>query len=34
MDDGTNRDIYFRLEYDSSFDWNSWRNTWRRSQGQ
>lgn len=34
MDDSTNRDIYFRLEYDSSFDWNSWRNTWRRSQGQ
>ena len=31
MDDGTNREIYFRLTYDSSFDWNSWRNTWRRS---
>ena len=32
MDDGTNRDIYFRLTYDGSFDWNSWRSTWRRSQ--
>ena len=32
MDDGTSREIYFRLAYDGNFDWNSWRNTWRRSQ--
>lgn len=31
MDDGTNREIYFRLNYDGHFDWNSWRSTWRRS---
>lgn len=31
MDDGTSREIYFRLSYDSRFDWNSWRTNWRRS---
>ena len=30
MDDGTTRDIHFRLNYDANFDWAGWRNTWRR----
>ncbi|MCH5307825.1 MAG: hypothetical protein J1E37_07040 [Prevotella sp.] len=34
MDDGTTRDIHFRLRYDSGFNWNGWRNTWRRAQAQ
>jgi hypothetical protein len=25
MDDGTHKEIHFRLDYDSSFDWNYWR---------
>lgn len=29
MDDGTNKEIHFRLNYDSRFDWDSWRRTWR-----
>ncbi len=28
LDDGTRRDIYFRLYYDGNFNWNTWRGRW------
>ena len=32
MDDGTSREIRFQLRYNSDFDWDGWRATWRARQ--
>ena len=31
MDDGTAKDIVFKLSYDSRFDWSYWRRGYTRS---